>query len=63
MGLLKDKRVSQNKLPADGRIKYVYNDYHRRITNPGYSSRNLNGNPFHWLIGFLNYFNSSFFEI
>ena len=47
MGLLKDKRVSQNKLPADGRIKYVYNDYHRRITNPGYSSRNLNGNPFH----------------
>lgn len=46
MGLLKNKDVNQNRLPADNRIKYVYNDYHRRITNPGYS-RNKIGNLLH----------------
>ena len=46
MGLLRNKNVPQNRLPADTRIKYVYNDYHRRITNPGYE-RSKRGNVYH----------------
>ena len=38
-GLLKNKRISRNLLPADSRIKYIYNDYHTKVTNPGYSRK------------------------
>ena len=38
-GLLKNRGIKANKMKADTRITNVYNDYHRKITNPGYSRK------------------------
>ena len=48
-GLLKNRGIKANKMKADTRIKNVYNDYHRKITNPGYSRKwgGNGGNYFH----------------
>lgn len=42
MGLLSGKGLAQVKLPGVIKHHYVYNDYHAKSTNPGYS-RNYQG--------------------
>jgi hypothetical protein len=42
MKLLKTNNVNMNKFKGVGKIDYVYNDFHARHTNPGYS-RNTAG--------------------
>jgi hypothetical protein len=37
MNLLKGKDLNKIKLPGVIRPNYVYNDYHTKGTNPGYS--------------------------
>lgn len=43
MDLLRKNEPSLNKFKGVGKVGYVYNDYHSRSTNPGYS-RNTGGN-------------------
>jgi hypothetical protein len=45
MGLLKAKDINKNRYPGSLRAEYIYNDYHERQTNPGYS-RNAEGGRF-----------------
>jgi len=43
LDLLKKNEPSINKFKGIGKVNYVYNDFHSRSTNPGYS-RNTGGN-------------------
>ncbi|KAL4492366.1 hypothetical protein ABPG72_005501 [Tetrahymena utriculariae] len=43
MNLLNDKRFVNNSLAKKQNIAYVYNDYHSRSTNPGYSRNDMGG--------------------
>ena len=42
MGLLTGKGMQKTKLPGIIRHEHIYNDYHDRVSNPGYS-RNYQG--------------------
>lgn len=57
MNLIKKKKILIAKHPGMKCRKYVYNDKHSKITNPGYD-RSLGGNFFNWgdvLLYILNY--------
>lgn len=45
MNLLTAKDLSQVKFPGIIRHQHIYNDYHERVANPGYS-RNYQGKFF-----------------
>ena len=45
MNLIKKKKIVVAKHPGQKSRKYVYNDKHSKITNPGYD-RSLGGNFF-----------------
>lgn len=49
MNLLSQKGLSQVKFPGIIKHEHIYNDYHERVANPGYS-RNYQGKFFtKWL--------------
>lgn len=43
MKLLSDKDLPLTKFPGIIRVEHVYNDYHTKETNPGYSRNKLGG--------------------
>jgi hypothetical protein len=45
MKLLSNKDLQKIKYPGIIRHEHIYNDYHERVTNPGYS-RNYAGKHF-----------------
>ncbi len=56
MKLLSNKDLQKIKYPGIIRHEHIYNDYHERVTNPGYS-RNYAGKHFaKWLIIWDIYF-------
>jgi hypothetical protein len=54
MDLLKDYNLKINKFP-NNKIDFVFNDYHSKQTNNGYSRKPLNGCFFnHWEKSIIN---------
>jgi hypothetical protein len=43
MKLLKEPKINANKYPGVAKFDFVYNDFHSRNTNPGYSRNCLGG--------------------
>jgi hypothetical protein len=41
MDLLRGKEMNHTKFPGNIKYAHIYNDYHERVANPGYSRNQL----------------------